>query len=87
MVHSYRRDDGGPVRVGFVVSRAVGNAATRNRVKRRLRALMAERLATVTSATSLVIRAQPASAARDFGQLGADLDRGLHSVTTPPVAP
>ena len=34
----------GPVQVGFTVSKAVGNAATRNRVKRRLRHLTREHL-------------------------------------------
>lgn len=37
------------VRVGFVVSRAVGGAVVRNRVTRRLRALVAERLDQLTS--------------------------------------
>ena len=31
------RQDGGPVRVGFTVSKKVGNAVERNRVRRRLR--------------------------------------------------
>lgn len=31
------RDDGGPARVGFTVSRKVGTAVERNRVRRRLR--------------------------------------------------
>jgi ribonuclease P protein component len=32
-----KRDDGGPARVGFTVSRKVGTAVERNRVRRRLR--------------------------------------------------
>ena len=39
-----RRPDRPPARVGFVVSKAVGNAVVRNRVKRRLRHLCRERL-------------------------------------------
>src|ERR1700730_4185436 len=31
------RDDDGPVRIGFTVSRKVGNAVERNRARRRLR--------------------------------------------------
>jgi ribonuclease P protein component len=34
------RDDGGGVRVGFTVSRQVGNAVERNRVRRRLREIV-----------------------------------------------
>ena len=43
VVHATRTDAraGCPPRVGFVVSRAVGNAVVRNRTKRRLRALVA----------------------------------------------
>ena len=37
-------DADGPVQVGFTVSKAVGNAVTRNRVKRRLRHLTREHL-------------------------------------------
>ncbi len=40
VVHALRKP-GPPSRAGFVVSKAVGNAVTRNRVKRRLRHLAA----------------------------------------------
>ena len=35
-----RDDEGGPVRVGFTVSKKVGNAVERNRVRRRLREIV-----------------------------------------------
>ena len=35
-----RDDDSGPVRVGFTVSKKVGNAVERNRVRRRLREIV-----------------------------------------------
>jgi ribonuclease P protein component len=41
-----RRDDGGPVRVGFTVSRKVGTAVERNRVRRRLREIVRRTAAT-----------------------------------------
>jgi len=37
VLQARERDDGGPVRVGFTVSRKVGTATERNRVRRRLR--------------------------------------------------
>ncbi|MES2751534.1 MAG: ribonuclease P protein component [Pseudomonadota bacterium] len=37
VVQSRSRDDGGPVRVGFTVTKKVGTATERNRIRRRLR--------------------------------------------------
>ena len=64
-------------RVGFVVSRAVGNAVTRNRVKRRLRELVRARLRSLPDAGLLVVRALPASAAASYADLARDLDKAL----------
>ena len=63
--------------VGFVVSKAVGNAVHRNLVKRRLRAATAARLAVLPAHGRAVVRALPASAVASFDTLSADLDRGL----------
>lgn len=62
--------------VGFVVSKAVGTAVVRNRVKRRLRHLVAQRLA-VLEGVDVVVRALPSSAGAGSDRLGADLDRAL----------
>lgn len=67
--------DGGLPKVGFSVPRAVGDAVVRNRVRRRLRALSRERLATWPQGLRLVIRALPPSATASYTALGADLDR------------
>ena len=40
VLQARERGDGGPVRVGFTVSRKVGTAVERNRVRRRLRAVV-----------------------------------------------
>jgi ribonuclease P protein component len=64
-------------RVGFVVSRAVGPAVTRNLVKRRLRHLMRERLGLLPRGSVLVVRALPAAASAPYADLAADLDRRL----------
>ncbi len=65
---------GGPAKVGFVVSRAVGSAVVRNRVKRRLRELMRRRLASLPRGCLLVLRAYPAAASARQADLAADLD-------------
>ena len=66
-------DEPGP-RVGFVVSKAVGNAVTRNRVKRRLRHLARERVTSLPGSGVLVVRALPAASAASYADLGSDLD-------------
>ncbi|MDN6662582.1 ribonuclease P protein component [Corynebacterium variabile] len=48
-------------RVGFIVSKAVGNAVTRNRVKRRLRHLSRDLLGATPDHTLVVVRALPAA--------------------------
>lgn len=73
-------------RVGFVVSKAVGDAVTRNRVKRRLRHLAREHLASLPGSAVLVVRALPAAATATSAELGADLDRGLRRALATPAA-
>jgi len=66
-----------PVRVGFVVSKAVGNAVVRTRVKRRLRAVMAARLAELPDDALLVVRALPSSAGASSAELATSVDKLL----------
>ncbi|MGA5305255.1 ribonuclease P protein component [Nucisporomicrobium flavum] len=70
-------------RAGFVVSKAVGNAVVRNKVRRRLRHLVRPRLSELPAGTSLVVRALPASASASFERLGADLDAALAAAQSP----
>ncbi|WP_374454075.1 ribonuclease P protein component [Nocardioides sp.] len=74
----------GPPQVGFTVSKAVGNAVTRNRVKRRLRHLTREHLPALEGLpgrAALVVRALPAAAGASSVTLGADLARTLDRVS------
>lgn len=77
VVHLATSTDPGPPAVGLVVSRAVGNAVTRNRVKRRLRALVTDRLGTIPEGARVVVRAQPPAAGATFAELGHDLDGAM----------
>ncbi len=63
--------------MGFVVSKAVGPAVTRNLVKRRLRHLARERTESLPARGMLVVRALPAAADASYGDLARELDRCL----------
>ncbi|MFC7403916.1 ribonuclease P protein component [Georgenia alba] len=72
-----RDPDQDPVLVGFVVPRAVGGAVTRNTVKRRLRALMADRVGELDPGQRAVVRALPPAAGATSAELAKDLDAAL----------
>ena len=40
VLQARKRDDSGPIRVGFTVTKKVGNAVERNRVRRRLKEIV-----------------------------------------------
>jgi ribonuclease P protein component len=65
------------VRVGFVVSKAVGTAVVRGRVKRRLRAVLAGRLGSLPAGSLLVIRALPPAAGASSAELADSVDQAL----------
>lgn len=77
----------GPAQVGFVVSKAVGTAVVRNRVKRRLRHAVRQRIEDVPPGSLLVVRAQTAAAGSSYPELVADLDRCLQRVGVPGARP
>ena len=76
-----RRDEAGVVRVGFTVSRQVGDAVERNRVRRRLREIV--RLSASVGAGGLrpghdyVLIGRPAALAAPFADLMRDFDAVL----------
>jgi ribonuclease P protein component len=67
-------DAGATPRVGFVVSKAVGNSVVRHRVARRLRHVVRDRLGTVRPGCTLVVRALPSAASAASAELGGDID-------------
>ena len=66
------------------MNKAVGNAVLRNRVHRRLRALMAAQLPGLPAGSLTVVRALPPSASSSFAELEADVHGALQRVLTGP---
>lgn len=66
-----------PAQVGFVVSKAVGPAVTRNVVKRRLRHIARQRVMSLPGSAVLVVRALPAAGSASYPSLAADFDSAL----------
>jgi len=81
VVQARRRAEAGPVRIGFTVSRQVGNAVERNRVRRRLREMV--RLSQgggMHDGHDYVLIGRRAALAVPFGQMRQELDVALGRV-------
>lgn len=70
----------GVVRVGFVVSGAVGNSVVRHRVTRQLRHIARDRLCLLPAGATMVVRARPSAAGRTSAALARDVDTALAAV-------
>jgi len=78
VVQLRQRDDGGPARVGFTVSRKVGGAVERNRVRRQLREIV--RLSATTglhAGNDYVVVGRRAALGIPFGRMAEDFTGAL----------
>ena len=83
-IHALFDDSAAPPRVGFVVAKTVGVAVRRNRVKRRLRAVVRAELTRLPGGR-IVIRALPAAGGADFSTLAADVCGCLNRLRCQPT--
>jgi ribonuclease P protein component len=85
VVQSRTRGDEGPVRIGFTVTKKVGTATERNRVRRRLRELV-KRLDAVSMRphNDYVLVGRRAALTRDFATMLDDLRSALHRLDRQP---
>jgi ribonuclease P protein component len=82
-VQGRKRDDPGPLRVGFTVSKKVGNAPERNRVRRRLRELVRRDGAPLMRPQcDYVLVGRKAALSRRFDVLRDDLASALRRLDT-----
>jgi ribonuclease P protein component len=56
-------------RIGIIVGKTVGNAVTRNLVKRRIRAITEEHIQKINSNVDILVVARPPSAKAEFQEL------------------
>jgi ribonuclease P protein component len=77
-----RSDDDATVGIGFTVTKKIGNAVVRNRMKRRFRALAREILpdAGLPGADHVLI-GRSGGLERDYGLLGSELRKALAKVS------
>jgi ribonuclease P protein component len=78
-----RQDDDPAIRLGITITKKVGNAVVRNRMRRRFRALAAELLGDKGKAgADHVIIGRDGGIEKDFGELRADFSRALDKLGT-----
>ncbi len=78
-VHAFPNEIGTP-RLGLSVSRKVGNAVTRNTVRRRLKEVFYSALQEIPGNLDLVVSARPAAAEADFRELNEEFTRSLRKL-------
>lgn len=74
------RDDNETSRIGFTVTKRVGNAVVRNRVKRRLREVVRQDKAHALRGFDYVVIGRQTTIERDYGDLKQDLDKAFQGV-------
>jgi ribonuclease P protein component len=81
VLQAMQRGDAGPARLGFTVTKRVGNAVVRNRVRRRLKEAARLNLAEQPLAgVDLVLIGREGTRRRAFGALREDFRRALAKV-------
>jgi ribonuclease P protein component len=70
----YTLGNGPATRTGITVSRKVGNAVVRNRIKRFVREFVRTRTSSLPGSFDLVIIAKPGAGARDHHEINEELE-------------
>lgn len=78
-VHAFPNEIGTP-RLGLSVSRKVGNAVTRNAVRRRLREVFHSTIGRIPGSLDLVVSARPPASEATFEELGQEFLTALGKI-------
>jgi len=81
-VHAFPNEHGTP-RLGLSIPRKVGNAVTRNAVRRRLREVFYSCISELSGNLDLVVSARPAAAEATFEELQEEFSKSLGRVGGP----
>ena len=69
-----------PARFGFIVSKAVGNAVTRNLVRRRMKSIVETQINNGFMGYDVVFRLLPSASGADFSDLETEVSRALERI-------
>ncbi len=82
-VHAFPNEIG-TARLGLSVSRKVGNAVTRNTVRRRLREVFRSAIGRIPESLDLVVSARPPAAGATFDELSGEFSKALGKIGVRP---
>ena len=74
------RSDGHGARVGFTVSKALGGAVERNRIRRRMRAAVQRQLGQLSAPLDVVMHPRKAVLNMDFARLESEVAQVLETI-------
>jgi ribonuclease P protein component len=77
VLYSIHSDAKTAPRFGFIVAKTVGISVNRNLVRRRLKSVAFEKIASIAPGTEIVIRALPGAAQADWSTLHTEISDAL----------
>nr|WP_303626094.1 ribonuclease P protein component [Rhodopseudomonas palustris] len=88
VLQSRRRDDDGPIRVGYTVTKKIGTATERNRIRRRLREVVKRTdRSSMMPNSDYVLVGRRAALSRDFAVMLGDLRSALDRIARRSLKP
>lgn len=82
ITHAVLRSPDEPARFGYIVTKAVGNAVTRNLVRRRFKGITEQLLQDGLSGVDIVFRILPASSNAPYARMADEVGRSVSRVVS-----